>query len=81
MEWAGAVGLRPIPTHDDEAVMNGAPGGSNGKGRSRFPSGMTERKARARTTATATATAKANAGLSTSLRYGRDDNVWMARYG
>jgi len=22
----GAVGLCPIPTHDDEAVMNGAPG-------------------------------------------------------
>jgi hypothetical protein len=25
--WAGAVGLCPRPTHDDETVMHGAPGG------------------------------------------------------
>jgi hypothetical protein len=25
VKWAGAVGRCPIPTHDDEAVMNGAP--------------------------------------------------------
>jgi hypothetical protein len=24
--WAGAVALCAIPTHDDETVMNGAPG-------------------------------------------------------
>ena len=38
-EWAGAVGLCPILTHDEEAVMNGAPGSvvghGDGRGRSR----------------------------------------------
>jgi hypothetical protein len=38
-KWAGAVGLRPMPTHDDGAVMNGAPGFvvglGDGRGRSR----------------------------------------------
>ena len=50
----GGSGDLRSPTHEDEAVMNGAPG----KRRSRFPEGMTERKARAE------ARAEANAGIS-----------------
>jgi hypothetical protein len=53
----------------------------NGKsnGRSRFPKGMTERKARARATTTARANADANAGV---LRFAQDDEErWDERSG
>jgi hypothetical protein len=41
VKWAGAVGRCPIPTHDDEAVMNGAPGvvAAEAKGYSRLVGG------------------------------------------
>jgi len=49
VELAAVVPWRSAPTHDDEGVMVGAPGSpGESKGRSRFPGGMTERKATAR---------------------------------
>jgi hypothetical protein len=51
---------------------------SKGKYRSRFPAGMTTKKARATATAKAraAATAKTNAGPSTSLRFAQDDGFF-----
>jgi hypothetical protein len=48
---------------------------------SRFPSGMTERKARATAKATRKAreTAKATAGPSTTLRFAQDDSIFLIR--
>jgi hypothetical protein len=51
------------------------------KSNSRFPSGMTERKAKA--TTSASATARANAGISPlcAARFGRDDNLMQGAGG